>query len=355
MTGSPLAVVFFLFLFLFLVHFQQPVHIRFGRQKLPHFFTGTPVLGVGFLLFLQQFGILSLQVLNLGQLLHTHLVKGIFGCLMEQDFLLMFLAEFLGVTSFPVGYIINHSLSKDLSPVHQAVALDALVVHIVTSDFAGVAAVSLYGIDPAAVRADDDAHMVGAAVQVPIEKDSISGGEVVIAPCAPLSMGLEPRDALGLTGGKARFRQPHLAVAPGHEAGAPFHTGIEAVPAPVGLTAHIAHLTFGNIHHSLIAGACAVYKLHTFQTLRIAGVCGAAAEDQRLVAQGGPVHLIHFQLVRGQKLRGNGGNGFAGKRYIQNVVVIGNLNGIVDRFPRGEIYDLLTTRPEDMKNETKNE
>ena len=27
----------------------------------------------------------------------------------------------------------------------------------------------------------------------------------------------------------------------------------------------------------------------------------------------------------------------------------------VDRFPRGEIYDLLTTRPEDMKNETKNE
>ena len=27
----------------------------------------------------------------------------------------------------------------------------------------------------------------------------------------------------------------------------------------------------------------------------------------------------------------------------------------VDRFPRGEIYDLLTTRPEDMKNETKTE
>ena len=105
MTGSPLAVVFFLFLFLFLVHFQQPVHIRFGRQKLPHFFTGTPVLGVGFLLFLQQFGILSLQVLNLGQLLHTHLVKGIFGCLMEQDFLLMFLPEFSGITGLAVGYI----------------------------------------------------------------------------------------------------------------------------------------------------------------------------------------------------------------------------------------------------------
>ena len=27
----------------------------------------------------------------------------------------------------------------------------------------------------------------------------------------------------------------------------------------------------------------------------------------------------------------------------------------VDRFPKGEIYNLLTTRPEDMKNETKTE
>ena len=55
-----------------------------------------------------------------------------------------------------------------MSPVHQAVALDALVVHIVTSDFAGIAAVSLYGIDPAAVCADDDAHMDGSADHVGI-------------------------------------------------------------------------------------------------------------------------------------------------------------------------------------------
>ena len=27
----------------------------------------------------------------------------------------------------------------------------------------------------------------------------------------------------------------------------------------------------------------------------------------------------------------------------------------IDRFPKGEIYNLLTTRPEDMKNETKTE
>ena len=49
MTGLPLAVVFFLFFFLFLIHFQQPIHIGLCRQKFPHFLTGTPVLGVGFL------------------------------------------------------------------------------------------------------------------------------------------------------------------------------------------------------------------------------------------------------------------------------------------------------------------
>ena len=27
----------------------------------------------------------------------------------------------------------------------------------------------------------------------------------------------------------------------------------------------------------------------------------------------------------------------------------------IDRFPKGEIYNLLTTRPEDMRNETKTE
>src|SRR5699024_11886087 len=105
MTGLPLAVVFFLFFFLFLIHFQQPIHIGLCRQKFPHFLTGTPVLGVGFLLFLQQFGILRLQVFDLGQLLHSHLIKGIFCRLMEQNFLLMFLPKFSGITGLAVGHI----------------------------------------------------------------------------------------------------------------------------------------------------------------------------------------------------------------------------------------------------------
>ena len=50
-TSSPLAVVFFFFSIVFRLHIQEPVYISFGRQKLPHFFTGAPVFRVGFLLF----------------------------------------------------------------------------------------------------------------------------------------------------------------------------------------------------------------------------------------------------------------------------------------------------------------
>ena len=103
MTGSPLAVVLFLFFFLFLIHFQQPIHIGLCRQQFPHFLTGAPVLGVGFLLVCQQFGVLRLQLFGLGQLLHPHLVKGVFRRLVEQDFFLMLGPDFLGVTSFAVS------------------------------------------------------------------------------------------------------------------------------------------------------------------------------------------------------------------------------------------------------------
>ena len=54
--------------------------------------------------------------------------------------------------------------------------------------------------------------------------------------------------ALPLTACKARFTFSCLVIAPGYEAGAPFHTGVKAVPAPVGITAHIAHLTLGQFH-----------------------------------------------------------------------------------------------------------
>ena len=158
--------------------------------------------------------------------------------------------------------------------------------------------------------------MVGAAIQVPIEEDSVAWGDVGVIPPAPLSVRLEPGDALGLAGGKARLGKAHLAVTPGYEASAPLHAGIKAVPAPIGLAAHVAHLAFGDVHHRLIAGPGAVDKLHTGQTLGIAGVGGPAAEDQGLVAQRLPVHLVHFQLIRRQQLQRHGGDGLAGEGHI---------------------------------------
>lgn len=53
----------------------------------------------------KEWGVLGLQFLDFGQLLEPHIIKGILGRLMEQDFSLMFLAKFLGLTGLPIGHI----------------------------------------------------------------------------------------------------------------------------------------------------------------------------------------------------------------------------------------------------------
>ena len=109
-TGSPLAVVFFFLLWFGLLHRQDPIHIVLDRQQLPHGGAGLPVLGVGRFLIRQQLGILGLKNLDRGQrihlpivqgihprgeLFHVQLVDGFLGGLVQQDFLLMLLPEFL--------------------------------------------------------------------------------------------------------------------------------------------------------------------------------------------------------------------------------------------------------------------
>ena len=44
----------------------------------------------------------------------------------------------------------------------------------------------LKSIDALPVRSDNKPHMVCAPVPVPVEKDSVAGGDILIAPCAPL-------------------------------------------------------------------------------------------------------------------------------------------------------------------------
>src|SRR5699024_1436705 len=59
----------------------------------------------------------------------------------------------------------NHSFShKSALPVHQAVALDALVGQGITLDLAGVSRIALHGVDPAAHCADHTRNTVGAVI-----------------------------------------------------------------------------------------------------------------------------------------------------------------------------------------------
>ena len=66
----------------------------------------------------------------------------------------------------------------------------------------------------AAVGADNNSHMVCGTIQIPIEENGITGGNVFISSCAPLSMRLEPRNTLRLTTSKAWFRSTGLTIAP---------------------------------------------------------------------------------------------------------------------------------------------
>ena len=71
-----------------------------------------------------------------------------------------------------------------------------------------------HGINTAAIGADNNSHMVCGTIQIPIEEHGITGGDVFISSCAPLSMRLEPRNTLRLTTSKAWFRSTGLTIAP---------------------------------------------------------------------------------------------------------------------------------------------
>ncbi len=53
-----------------------------------------------------------------------------------------------------------------------------------------------------------------------------------------------------------------LVVAPRYKAGAPFHTSVKAVPAPIRIAAYISDLLFCKIYKLRISGAGAVYKMN---------------------------------------------------------------------------------------------
>lgn len=115
-------------------------------------------------------------------------------------------------------------------------------------DSAAIAGITLNGVDSSVLDFLNNPHMVGFSVLpvfiVPIEKDNIAGSGFVVS-ILPKPTLLEPVRALHTA---CKFRDnagvdiSALVSTPRNKAGAPFYTGVEAVPRPVRYTAHIADL-----------------------------------------------------------------------------------------------------------------
>ena len=78
------------------------------------------------------------------------------------------------------------------------------------------------------------------------------------------------------------------------------NTGVKAVPAPIRLSSHIAHLTFRQFHQLRIAGAGAIDKFNTSQIFRNTCIGRTATKQQRLIAHSLSVDLVHLHLLRSQ-------------------------------------------------------
>ena len=132
---------------------------------------------------------------------------------------------------------------------------------------AAIAGITLDGVDNAVFAFLHNANMIGlailragAALIIPIEENDLTGRRFKAA-VLPLVTVFEPLDTIDTA---CKFRD-HAAVdiaalirTPAHKAGAPFHTGVKAVPRPIGLTAHIADLRQGHSDDGIVPGIDAV-------------------------------------------------------------------------------------------------
>ena len=132
---------------------------------------------------------------------------------------------------------------------------------------AAIAGITLDGVDNAVFAFLHNANMIGlailragAALIIPIEENDLTGRRFKAA-VLPLVTVFEPLDTIDTA---CKFRD-HAAVdiaalirTPAHKAGAPFHTGVKAVPRPIGLTAHIANLRQCYRNDGIVPGIDAV-------------------------------------------------------------------------------------------------
>ena len=125
------------------------------------------------------------------------------------------------------------------------------MAHRIAPLLAAVAGVALHGVNHPILHLLYDAYVVGEAVlrprgasAVPVEEDDVTGAGLIagILPQPPLLEPLNGSLRAGKLGDYTGVDVTALVGAPADKAGAPFHPAVEAVPAPVGLTAHIPDL-----------------------------------------------------------------------------------------------------------------
>ena len=135
--------------------------------------------------------------------------------------------------------------------VRNSVSEDFIVTYAVLVYSAAIAGVALNGIDDTVLDLLDNTGVVGLSVLrtrrtlvIPIKENNHSGNRLGRA-VYPLSTIFEPLDAVHA----ARIFRHNPGVniaaligAPAYKTSTPFHTASEAIPRPIRLAAHIAHL-----------------------------------------------------------------------------------------------------------------
>ena len=129
------------------------------------------------------------------------------------------------------------------------------IPHGITELFTRIIGIPLDGVDRTPVAGFHNSHMVSYPIAAPVEVNNRTGSRdaIPILPLPPRSEPLHPGGAVGMLRDHAGLNIAALLAAPAYKAGAPLHTGAESIPAPIELSAHIAHLAQGHGHNIVAA------------------------------------------------------------------------------------------------------
>ena len=165
-------------------------------------------------------------------------------------------------------------------------------------------------MDGSILHAGYNPHMVGHAILpivCPIKEDDHAGGRCFCSR-QPLISLLEPIDAIRAEGELRADTTVNVAAligAPGDETSAPFHTGFESVPAPVGLPAFVAELRLGHGDDLLIDAHDELGKLCRIDVCSEGGIDGGDELFICLIRCEAAHQLTHEIRLKGKFIEGS--------------------------------------------------